>query len=213
MSDVVVMDQLPKSQDINAKAESPLSHVTSLDATHDKKVDDTKIDSAGVLLREDKYLGHLLIRGNSADEAFNTAINHVLGAGLPKILQCVYVNDLSIRWVSPDEWLVICPGDKAYDLENQLRAAMQGHYAIVNVSGGQTLLILSGKNARDVLMKSTAYDVDDSHFPVGKAVTSTFAKSQALICRQSEEVWELVIRRSFADYIWLWLEDASREFG
>ncbi len=207
MSDIAVMDQVPDSQEVNAKAESPLFHIGAGINTH------KDANSAGVLLQEDKLAGHLLIRGNRDDEAFNIAINNVLGTGLPKTLQCIYVDELSIRWVSPDEWLVICAGDKVYELEKRLRAAVQGHYAIVNVSGGQTLLVLSGDNVRDVLMKSTAYDVDDSNFPVGKVVTSTLAKSQAIICRRNEDVWELVIRRSFADYIWLWLEDASREFG
>ncbi|WP_229775730.1 sarcosine oxidase subunit gamma family protein, partial [Pseudomonas laurentiana] len=25
--------------------------------------------------------------------------------------------------------------------------------------------------------------------------------------------WELLIRRSFSDYWWLWLQDAANEFG
>ncbi|OUC50154.1 hypothetical protein B7939_13495, partial [Eggerthia catenaformis] len=27
------------------------------------------------------------------------------------------------------------------------------------------------------------------------------------------DTWELVVRRSFADYFWLWLQDASAEYG
>ncbi|TNF08513.1 MAG: sarcosine oxidase subunit gamma, partial [Pseudomonadales bacterium] len=27
------------------------------------------------------------------------------------------------------------------------------------------------------------------------------------------DTWELVIRRSFADYFWLWLQDACAEYG
>ena len=34
-----------------------------------------------------------------------------------------------------------------------------------------------------------------------------------VIRRTGEEVWELVVRRSFADYIWLWLQDAGAEYG
>ena len=34
-----------------------------------------------------------------------------------------------------------------------------------------------------------------------------------MIRRTGEEVWELLVRRSFADYIWLWLQDASAEYG
>ncbi|MDI3326661.1 sarcosine oxidase subunit gamma family protein, partial [Pontibacterium granulatum] len=31
--------------------------------------------------------------------------------------------------------------------------------------------------------------------------------------RKGDTEFELVVRRSFADYIWLWIQDASREFG
>ncbi|KAA5829351.1 sarcosine oxidase subunit gamma, partial [Pseudomonas chlororaphis] len=66
---------------------------------------------------------------------------------------------------------------------------------------------------RQVLMKSTSYDVHPNNFPVGKAVGTVFAKSQLVIRRMGEDTWELVIRRSFSDYWWLWLQDAAAEYG
>ena len=87
------------------------------------------------------------------------------------------------------------------------------HISIVNVSGGQTLLELSGPKVREVLMKSTSYDVHPSNFPVGKAVGTHFAKSQLVIRHIAEDTWELLIRRSFSDYFWLWLQDARAEDG
>ena len=84
---------------------------------------------------------------------------------------------------------------------------------ISNASGGQTLVRLSGEKARAVLMKSCPYDVHDRNFPIGKVVTTVFAKSQTTLRRLDENDWELVVRRSFADYVWRWLLDASHEFG
>jgi len=121
--------------------------------------------------------------------------------------------DISIRWISPDEWLVIAPGTLVFDLEKKLREAIDGHCSIVNVSGGQTVITLSGKDAVNVLKKSTGYDIHDRNFPVGKVVTSTFAKTQTVIRRTGAESWELVVRRTFADYVWLWLQDACAEYG
>jgi len=43
--------------------------------------------------------------------------------------------------------------------------------------------------------------------------STVFAKSTATIRRSGEQRFELIIRRSFSDYIWLWLQDASREYG
>lgn len=66
---------------------------------------------------------------------------------------------------------------------------------------------------REVLQKSTPYDVHPSNFPVGKGVSSVFAKAGAVIRRVDEDRWQLVIRRSFGDYLYRWILDASEEFG
>ena len=86
------------------------------------------------------------------------------------------------------------------------------HYSIVDVSGGQTVLSLSGQGAREVLMKGAAVDVHDSAFPVGKVVGTAIAKSSGMIVRTGDDSYELLIRRSFANYLWDWLSDACQEF-
>ncbi|MBF2964753.1 sarcosine oxidase subunit gamma family protein, partial [Pseudomonas aeruginosa] len=147
--------------------------------------------------------------------AFAAAVHQALGLELPVALTLVASGETSLQWLAPDEWLLIVPGGEEYAVEQRLRQALgeELHYAVVNVSGGQTLLELSGANVRELLMKSTSYDVHPSNFPVGKAVGSIFAKSQCVIRHTGEDTWELVVRRSFADYFWLWLQDASAEYG
>lgn len=170
--------------------------------------------TGGVQLRELKLLGHLTLRGSQQNQSFLDGCAQVLGVALPiEPLTSVENGQVSVRWISPDEWLAVVPLQQAFEIERALRAAIQGHYQIVNVSGGQTILELSGPNAVDVLKKSTVLDLHPSQFPVGKVAGSVFAKTTALIRRTGEERWELVVRRSFADYIWLWLQDASREYG
>ena len=120
----------------------------------------------------------------------------------------------SVQWLSPDEWLVIVPGGEELDVEQRLRDALgDAHYAIVDVSGGQTLVELSGEKARELLMKSTPYDVHPEAFPVGKGVTTVFAKANLILRRPTEERWELVLRRSFADYVYRWILDAGAEYA
>jgi sarcosine oxidase subunit gamma len=84
---------------------------------------------------------------------------------------------------------------------------------LVNGSGGMTVFKLRGKHVVDMLKKSTPVDLHDSEFPVGKVVSTVFAKSGAVIRRTGEAEFELVVRRSFADYIWLWIQSASQEYG
>ena len=169
---------------------------------------------AGITLREKKLLGHLIIRGDAQDAAFVAGVQSALGLELPAALSVVSSGESSLQWLAPDEWLLIVPSGAEFEVERKLREALAGvHISVVNVSGGQSLLELSGEKVRELLMKSTSYDVHPNNFPVGKAVGTVFAKSQLLIRRTGEQTWELVIRRSFADYWWLWLQDASAEYG
>ncbi|PWB30363.1 sarcosine oxidase subunit gamma [Pseudomonas sp. SDI] len=205
MSAINVYQQRP---DNAAKAESPLHHadLPSL-VGKGRKI-------AGISLREKAFLGHLTLRGDGRDPAFAGAVFKALGLELPVALTVVANGDTSLQWLGPDEWLLIVPGGQELTAEQKLREACGDlHVQIVNVSGGQTLLELRGAKVRELLMKSTSYDVHPNNFPLGKAVGTTFAKSQLVIRRSGEETWELLIRRSFADYWWLWLQDAAAEYG
>ncbi|MBS7661027.1 sarcosine oxidase subunit gamma family protein [Pseudomonas lalucatii] len=190
------------------KAESPLFHAGLDELARKGK------SSAGVILREKKLLGHLILRGDGHDSTFSAAVHKALGLELPSALTLVADGETSLQWLGPDEWLLIVPGGSEFEVESKLRAGLAGHHhQVVNVSGGQTIVELSGPKAREVLMKSSSYDVHPRNFPVGKAVGTVFAKSQLVIRRTGEDTWELLVRRSFADYIWLWLQDACAEFG
>lgn len=201
----VVMNQVAGPE---VRAESPLYHadLDSLAKQGPRK--------GGVRLRENKLLGHLTLRCNPNNADQLAAVERVLGMALPlQPLTSVEKGDVSIRWMSPDEWLIIVPGLKAFDVETRFRDEMDGHYSLVNGSGGSTVLELSGDNVVDMLKKCTPIDLHPSEFPVGKVVSTVFAKSTAVIRRTGEKQFELVIRRSFSDYLWLWIQDASREFG
>ncbi|MDI5922212.1 sarcosine oxidase subunit gamma family protein [Halomonas sp. LR5S13] len=168
-----------------------------------------------VVLRERPFLGHLILRGGAI--VLDEAVRQVLGVSLPGEPQGLVQDadaERSIQWLSPDEWLVIVPGGEEFELENRLREALgDAHFAISNASGGQTLVELEGEAARELLMKSVIYDVHPSHFPVGKGVTTVFAKTTVILRRPDELRWELVVRRSFADYTYRWLLDAGDEYG
>jgi sarcosine oxidase, subunit gamma len=200
-----VMNQLPAA---DIQGQSPLHHV-ELEALAEQGP-----KSGGIHLQEKKLLGHLTLRCNPENTEQLAAVERVLGTGLPlKPLTSVQQGDYSIRWISPDEWLILVPGQEAFDVESKFRDEMVGHYSLVNSSGGSTVLELSGEHVVDLLKKCTPVDLHIKEFPVGKVVSTVFAKSVAVIRRTDDKRFELVIRRSFADYIWLWLQDASREFG
>lgn len=189
------------------RVESPLYHA-NLDALASQ-------DQQGeVVLREKAFMGHLVLRGNAGNELFARTVEKVLGVALPaQACQSAESSKALVQWLSPDEWLIITEGGQEGPLQQALREQLSGHYAITDVSGGQTVIALSGPKAEMVIRKSCPYDVHPSRFPTGKCVGTVFAKSSVLLRRTGADSFELVIRRSFADYVWMWLQDASREYG
>lgn len=157
-------------------------------------------------------MGHFNLRMDP-NSKYRAAAEAILGARLPDApLSSTRTEDLTIFWMAPDDWLVLMPFEKAASFETEFRDAMKGHYSIVDVSGGQTVIRLAGFSAREVLQKSTMIDVHPEQFPVGKVVGTSFAKSAATLTRVEEDTYDLIVRRSFAEYIWEWLCDASAEY-
>ena len=186
--------------------ESPLHHVDLVRLAE-------PTGAATVTVAELPGLSHLILRGNASDSAFTAGVETVLGIPLPlQPCSSSHSDSVKIRWQSPDEWLIIA-ADSARSIEEQLRSQLEGHFSISDVSGGQTLVALSGSNAENVLRKSTPYDVSLRNLPVGKVVGTVLAKTQLQLCRTGEESFELILRRSFADYLWMWLVDAGQEYG
>lgn len=200
INDCAVMDQFAAA---STQAQSPLVNMNW----------QTTSGSASVVARELAQMGHVILRGKPQDPAFKDGAASVLGAALPGCLQSVDTGQCVVRWLSPDTWLITLEGDLAFKLEMDLRQALSGHYQVVNVSGGQTILMLSGANVENVLMKSVHYDVHESNFPVGKVVNTNFAKAGCTLRKVGAEEWELIIRRSFADYTGAWIQDAAAEYG
>jgi sarcosine oxidase, subunit gamma len=171
-------------------------------------------NKSGVVMKEVALMGYLVLRGNPECENFVNGVTQVLGLELPIKPLSSSANDVTrILWLAPDEWLIISSGDMVFDIEVALREKIRGHFSIVNQSGGQTMIELSGVHAADMLRKSTPLDSHPRAFPIGKVATSLLAKSSAIFYHAGEDQWHLVIRRSFADYIWRWLGDAGKEFG
>jgi sarcosine oxidase subunit gamma len=81
---------------------------------------------------------------------------------------------------------------------------------VADNSGGYTQVILSGRNALDVLQHTTVYDFEA--LEPGRVVGTTFGKS-SVYAHRAGEGFCLVMRRSFADYIWRYLVRAAAPYG
>ena len=119
-------------------------------------------------------------------------------------------------WLGPDEWLIVTPDDRrdSHRAPVARRRSRSCTVAITDVSGGQTALHLHGRHVRDVLAKGCPIDFHPRVFGIGQCAQSHLGKAPVLIGQIEEQPYfELIVRRSFADYLWTWLESAAEEYG
>ena len=172
--------------------------------------------SAGLIVREEAFLGHLNLRGRAEDPHFAGAVSGVMGDGLPIVPNTLTeLNGNTMYWLGPNEWLIVTPDESRRRIEHDLRRALSAqHFALTDVSGGQTALHLHGTHVRDVLAKGCPIDFHPRVFGIGQCAQSHLGKAPVLIGQIEEQPYfELIVRRSFADYLWTWLETAAEEYG
>jgi len=180
------------------------------------QIDLSKLEnSSGVRVRERSFQGHLNLRGRPGNPAFLGAGRRVMRAELPiKANTFVIAGALRIYWLGPDEWLIITPSDKQSGLKARLCEALQGIFSsVTDVSSGQTIISISGVNARALIEKGCPLDLHPREFKTGDCAQSHLAKTGILISAVDDTPrYELVVRRSFSDYLGHWLLDAVKEF-
>jgi sarcosine oxidase subunit gamma len=172
----------------------------------------------GVRLCE-RRLGKIELRGDPDDRAFMAAVGRTLDVLLPGEPNTTAARgDLTALWLGPDAWLLTCPPDEVAAHIGSLREAVSDvHAAITDVSDGRVALRLGGPNARDVLAKGCPLDLHPRAFAAGRCAQSLLAKSSVLIHLLDDDVpgptFDVYVARSFAHYLFAWLEDAGREYG
>jgi sarcosine oxidase, subunit gamma len=169
-------------------------------------------ENKGVWANEIALLGYICLRGDSSNTTFANAAKLAVGVTLPT-LPCSLINTPwgYVYWLSPDEWLIVCTREMRAELQQKLTAGLSGiHSQVVDNSGGFTSVLLQGKNAQDALSHCTVYDLHA--LTAGKIVGTTFGKVSCFLHRQ-DDGYKLIFRRSFADYIWRYLERAAAPYG
>ena len=168
--------------------------------------------NAGLHVHEWPQTGYIIVRGHGNDNAFTSAVGQALGVTWPSAARSSAKNDkVRVLWLSPDEWAVICAyDDKAQHLATLQQAVENVSAQVVDNSGGVTALVLSGTDVSTVLRHLTPYDVES--LKVGDCVGTVVSQAHVLLHRGDDAQYEIIIRRSFADYVWKLLVKAARPY-
>ena len=155
------------------------------------------------------------LRGNESDSAFSSSIEEVLQQTLPMANTVDSNGHHRIYWLGPDEWLIVTLEGMTVPQSAQLATMSRNHGAALNdLSGGQVLLRLTGNQVERLLAKGCPLDLRESEFPVDACAQSGLAKANVLIARvDTSGSFEIIVRRSFSDYVLNWLAHSGRTTG
>lgn len=166
-------------------------------------------------ISETPFLGYLNIRGRSNNTAFLAALLKVIGCEPPtEANTMVESGNYRIYWLGPDEWLIVTPTGQQGRVQAELKLALEGVFSsLVDNSSGLTMVEISGDNAAGLLATGCPFDLHPRAFKPGQCAQTRLAKAGMTITPMRDGPgFEIIIRRSFADYLLLWLQDAALVF-
>lgn len=162
--------------------------------------------------RERPFLDLVNVRGELSDPAFVAAFERVVGCRPPAEPNTVARStEYDVLWLGPDEWLVRSVGPvQAGMLEEKLADAVRGSYAAaVDVGSGYTVVEIGGQCVRDVLARGCPLDLHPRVFKAGQCAQSHYFKASVVLVPTGNDLYEIVVRRSFADYFVRIMLDAA----
>ena len=198
--------------------QSPLAHL-HLEA---RATNDPTENEVGVEMGERPLLGMINLRAQKSDPVLSPAITKVLGLELPTDVNTVSgrIDGIYTLCLGPDEWLIVTPSNKEQNLYSELTQALEQLHTSINLVGeSRTLIRLSGLYARNVLAKGCSVDLHPRVFKPGKCAQTILGRSDITVHQVADEAgtnattYDIIVFRSFAEYVWTWLEDAAREYG
>ena len=163
-------------------------------------------------LREITDRGMIDLRGSTADKKFVAAVKKVLGVDLPKTPRTSATwGDVKALWLSIDQWLILCSRTKATELVSQLVTELSSiHSLVVDVSDMRAVLRLEGDGVCEVLLKGSSLDLLSDDYQAGTVRRMRFAEIAALLHVVEDNVFDIYVFRSYADYAWEFLLATAR---
>ena len=115
-------------------------------------------------------------------------------------------------WLSTDQWLVLTGRARVTALLADLRKALGIiHSLAVDVSDMRAIIRLEGAGVRETLMKGSTLDLISEAYAPGTVRRMRFAEIAALLHVVEQNMIDIYVFRSYADYAWEFLVKAARK--
>lgn len=201
------MDPVPLAErTVAVQLESPFVGVAGLVKAQEGR------GSKAFTMRELPFRDLVNVRGDLSDPAFVDAFAQVVGCQPPAQPNTVARgNGYDVLWLGPDEWLVRSNAPVQVGvLEAKLAPTFGESYAAaLDVGSGYTVVEIDGAGSREVLSRGCPLDLHPRLFKQGQCAQSVFFKAAIVLIPTGDDRFEIVVRRSFADYFCRIMLDAA----
>ncbi|MBK1698356.1 hypothetical protein CKO21_14000 [Rhodovibrio salinarum] len=176
------------------------------------------LQGAGIGLIPCNFRGLVTLRVDLTREpTAQQAVKDATGLDLPTTPNtAASAGPLHILWLGPDEWLFVVDDpapDAGADLLTKLTGVLDGVFAqVLDVSGAQTTIGITGPDAREVLERAVPLDMHPRAFQPGQVKQTLFGRHTGVTLHLKDDTpsLDLYCRRSFAEYVWRYLEDCAK---
>lgn len=157
-----------------------------------------------------RYL--LMLRGDQSRPDFQDWFNTYFDAPCPKVQETVRRNGLCVYWQGPDQLLLAWD---SYDLCTAWHEKLANNHppelaiSLIELSDYYGFISLKGERAFDVLRQGCPFDFQQ--LQPGQAISSIYEKANIGVDYVAEGWLDVMVRISFADYLWQHLIHASNQ--
>ena len=137
------------------------------------------------------------------------ALSKALGVTLPQQPKTSVTRGSRVAlWLGPDEWLVIDEGgnDPLADC-----ASVKVLHSAVGISHRNVGISVSGPAAATAVNSGCPQDLSLAAFPVGACSRTVLGKAEIVLWRVADDQFRVECWRSFADYVFTFLSEATRD--
>ncbi|SVB45498.1 uncharacterized protein METZ01_LOCUS198352 [marine metagenome] len=162
------------------------------------------------------FIGKINLRIKQDDHKSQKIVSEYLNYDLPNSSGEVRGNDETrTAWLGPDEFLIQCTEEKTYNIINELDNILSNSFfSVTDVSDYYLTIRLSGKKSIEVLTKGCPLNFKKYLNAKDTCAQSYISKATVFIdCLAEDQIFDISVRWSFAEYLWDWLKDASLEFS
>ena len=174
-----------------------------------------EINQGSISVKEISPVMKINLRGKKRE--FLTNIGKNLNMILPTEANTSTTSDkLTAIWLSPDEWMIVSndPVSKdtnKYELQEMLFNSISKTTlgAVVDVTDQFVQLELRGENIYEIFSSGSPYNFNEFKEKKGSTTQTVLNHIDVILQHKDKYIVNLFVRRSFAQHLWMWIEDSS----